>query len=57
MTHVVLITHVSIQLCVLRSRYLEMKVKDQEKALAMIDGDPGLHDLRTLRAPYLDLEV
>ena len=34
-----------------------MKVKDQEKALAMIDGDPGLHDLRTLRAPYLDLEV
>ncbi|PSC69048.1 arsenical pump-driving ATPase [Micractinium conductrix] len=39
------------------SKYLEMKVKDQEKALAMIDGDPGLHDLRTLRAPYLDLEV
>lgn len=34
-----------------------MKEKDQEKALAMIDGDPGLHGLRHLRAPYLDLEV
>lgn len=34
-----------------------MKLKDQERALAMIDGDPGLHSLRQLRAPYLDLEV
>ena len=34
-----------------------MKEKDQERALAMIDEDPGLHGLRHLRAPYLDMEV
>lgn len=34
-----------------------MKAKDQERALAMIDADPGLHDLRHLRGPYLDLEA
>lgn len=34
-----------------------MKVRDQEKALAMIDGDDELRGLRHLRAPYLDLEV
>ena len=34
-----------------------MKQRDQAAALAMIDGDPGLSDLRHLRAPYLDLEV
>jgi hypothetical protein len=34
-----------------------MKVRDQEKALAMIDGDDELRALRHLRAPYLDLEV
>lgn len=39
------------------TKYLDMKIKDQERALAMIDGDPGLHDLRTLKGPYLDLEV
>ncbi|KAI7838953.1 hypothetical protein COHA_007312, partial [Chlorella ohadii] len=36
--------------------YLQMKEKDQERALAMIDEDPGLHGLRHLRAPYLDME-
>ncbi len=34
-----------------------MKEKDQERALAIIDEDPGLHGLRHLRAPYLDMEV
>lgn len=38
-------------------RYLQMKEKDQERALAMIDEDPGLHGLRHLRAPYLDMEA
>ncbi|KAL4441055.1 hypothetical protein ABPG77_010486 [Micractinium sp. CCAP 211/92] len=38
-------------------KYLDMKAKDQAAALQMIDGDPGLHDLRHLRGPYLDLEV
>lgn len=37
--------------------YLGMKLKDQEKALALIRDDPGLKDLRQLQAPYLDLEV
>ncbi|PRW56240.1 ATPase ASNA1-like protein 2-like [Chlorella sorokiniana] len=39
------------------TKYLQMKEKDQERALAMIDEDPGLHGLRHLRAPYLDMEV
>lgn len=34
-----------------------MKAKDQAAALQMIDSDPGLHDLRHLRGPYLDLEA
>jgi hypothetical protein len=34
-----------------------MKAKDQDKAMAMIDGDAELHELRHLRGPYLDLEV
>jgi hypothetical protein len=34
-----------------------MRVRDQEKALALIDGDSELKELRHLRAPYLDLEV
>ena len=34
-----------------------MKERDQERALEMIDSDPGLRDLRHLRGPYLDLEV
>ena len=38
-------------------RYIAMKLKDQEHALALIDGDRELRDLRHLRAPYLDLEV
>ena len=38
-------------------RYLAMKLKDQERALELISGDPGLGGLRRLQAPYLDLEV
>lgn len=34
-----------------------MRVRDQQKALELIDGDADLLDLRHLRAPYLDLEV
>jgi arsenite-transporting ATPase len=34
-----------------------MKLKDQQRAIDMIDGDAGLHDLVTLQAPYLDMEV
>ena len=38
-------------------RYLESKWRDQERALAMIDGDAELAGLRHLRASYLDVEV
>jgi hypothetical protein len=34
-----------------------MKLKDQARAVALIDGDAELADLTHLRAPYLDLEV
>jgi arsenite/tail-anchored protein-transporting ATPase len=37
--------------------YLDMKLRDQDRALQMIENDPGLKDLRQLQAPYLDLEV
>ena len=37
--------------------YLKMKLKDQERALALITGDKDLKGLRQLQAPYLDLEV
>ncbi|KAL4528152.1 hypothetical protein Ndes2437B_g00259 [Nannochloris sp. 'desiccata'] len=37
--------------------YLNMKLKDQERALNLIHGDKGLDNLRQLKAPYLDLEV
>ncbi|KAI3436417.1 hypothetical protein D9Q98_005834 [Chlorella vulgaris] len=39
------------------AKYLDMRVRDQQKALELIDGDADLLDLRHLRAPYLDLEV
>ena len=37
--------------------YLKMKLKDQEKALELIQGDAGLKNLHQLQAPYLDVEV
>ena len=39
------------------ARYLEMKLKDQDRTLAMVESDPELHGLQRLRGPYLDLEV
>lgn len=53
-TNVVCVPYMPV---LLLCRYLEMKEKDQQKAVELIDSDPGLHDLRHLRAPYLDLEV
>lgn len=38
-------------------RYLNLKLKDQERALEMIASDKDLADLRRLEAPYLDLEA
>ena len=38
-------------------KYVAMKLKDQARALAIIDGDPGLHALKTLQGPLLDLEI
>lgn len=40
-----------------RARYLDMKEKDQARALALIDADPQLSALRRLTAPYLDRET
>ncbi len=38
-------------------KYIAMKLKDQERALQIIDGDPELKDLQKLTGPLLDLEV
>ena len=38
-------------------KHVAMKLKDQARALAIIDGDLGLHALKTLRGPLLDLEI
>jgi Anion-transporting ATPase len=38
-------------------KYIAMKLKDQERSLAMIEADPELRDLAKLRGPLLDLEV
>lgn len=38
-------------------KYLDMKLKDQAKAMDIVDNNPALKDLRKIRAPYLDLEV
>jgi arsenite-transporting ATPase len=38
-------------------RYLEMKLKDQARALELLARDPALAGLRRLEAPYLDVEV
>lgn len=38
-------------------RYIAMKLKDQERALQIINGDPELKDLQKLTGPLLDLEV
>jgi arsenite-transporting ATPase len=38
-------------------RYLAARLKDQERALALLDAEPELAGLRRLRAPYLDLEA
>jgi hypothetical protein len=37
--------------------YLRLKLKDQKRALAMIDEDPELRGLHKISAPFLDLEV
>jgi hypothetical protein len=38
-------------------KYIAMKLKDQERSLAIIEADPELKDLTKLRGPLLDLEV
>lgn len=37
--------------------YLKMKLKDQNKALQILQESPDLHDLKQIQAPYVDLEV
>lgn len=37
--------------------YLKMKLKDQERALHLLQTDPRLHELKQLKGPYLDMEV
>lgn len=37
--------------------YLKMKMKDQERALHLLQTDPRLKNLKQLQGPYLDLEV
>ena len=39
------------------STYLSMKLKDQAKAMHLLETDPVLSGLTRLEAPYLDLEV
>lgn len=38
-------------------KYIAMKLKDQERSLAIIEQDPELQALQKLRGPLLDLEV
>lgn len=38
-------------------KYLSLKLKDQAKAIEIIEHDPALVELKKLRGPYLDLEV
>jgi arsenite/tail-anchored protein-transporting ATPase len=38
-------------------RYLQSRLKEQQKAMDLLDGDPLLKDMRRLEAPYLDIEV
>lgn len=37
--------------------YLRLKLKDQHNAIAMIEADPELKDLKRSVGPFLDLEV
>mmetsp|Transcript_28959 Transcript_28959/g.74310 ORF Transcript_28959/g.74310 Transcript_28959/m.74310 type:complete len:734 (+) Transcript_28959:541-2742(+) len=37
--------------------YLKMKLKDQQRSLAVIRSDPALANLTQLEAPFLDMEV
>lgn len=38
-------------------KYLAMKLKDQERSIAMLAADPDLKELRQIQAPLVDLEV
>lgn len=37
--------------------YLKMKLKDQNKAMQMLQESPSLQGLAQIQAPYVDLEV
>lgn len=38
-------------------KFVENRQKDQDRALTLIDSDPGLRHLELIKAPMVDLEV